>query len=189
MAVEFPFTAVLAPLSIDLKTGEGSFGVEQAETVVDLVMKQKVLLSYLRIVPNSVNYKRPKDSNKFVGRMLKLMGLKTKSRKQREDGKLVRRYHLDPDNFASIRERAVRRRVGAELPPDIPVEDRWTVWHFRQITIQEIDEVPQNELRQLGITAPVEYDGHDQPEPPWQGCCRHLFDAPEPRGSTVRGIR
>ncbi len=47
----------------------------------------------------------------------------------------------------------MRRRVGAELPRDIQVEDRWTVRHFRQISIQEIDEVPQNELQRLGITA------------------------------------
>ncbi len=89
-------------------------------------------------------------------------------------------YDLDPANFASIRERAVRRRVGAELPRDIPVEDRWSVRHFRQITIQEIDEVPQNELERLGITAPVEDDGYDHPEPPWIGCRRHLFTAQKP---------
>ncbi|MCH7878447.1 MAG: hypothetical protein IH914_03915, partial [candidate division Zixibacteria bacterium] len=150
------YKRILEPLGIDLKTGEGSFGAEHAQAVVDLVMKQKVLLSYLGIVPNSVNYKRPKDSNKFIGQILKLMGLKTSSRKKREEGVLVRRYYLDPDNFASIRKRAVRRRVGAELSHDIPVEDRWTVRHFRQITIQEIDEVPQNELLRLGITAAAE---------------------------------
>ncbi len=105
------------------------------------------------------------------------MGLKTSFRKKREEGVLVRRYYLDPDNFASIRERAVRRRVGAELPGDIPVEDRWTVRHFRQITIQEIDEVPQNELLRLGFISAAEDDGYGHPEPPWSGCCRHLFTA------------
>ncbi len=105
------------------------------------------------------------------------MGLKTRFQKRREEGDLVRRYYLDPDTFAAIRERAVRRRVGVELPRDEPVEDRWSVRHFQQITIQEVPEVPQKELRRLGILGLFEDSGYGPQEPPWQGCCRHLFTA------------
>lgn len=178
------YNRILAPLGLDLKTGEGSYGAERAGAVVDLVMEQKVLLSYLGVVPNSVIHKRPKDCIKFVGQILRLMGMKTSFRKKREEGVLVRRYNLDRDNLAAIRERAVRRRVGAELPRDVLVADRWTVRHFRNIDIQEVPEVPQNELRRLGISGTPEGDGNDHLEPPWRGSCRHLFTAQEPSNSS-----
>ena len=47
--------------------------------------------------------------------------------------------------------------------------------HFRNITIQEIDEVPQSELLQLGIPAPSEDDGYGLPEPSWDGPFDYQF--------------
>ena len=60
------------------------------------------------------------------------------------------------------------------------VEVRWTVRHFRQVTIQDIDEVPQNELLRLGVSAAAEDDYYDNSELPWRGCTRHLFTAHMP---------
>jgi hypothetical protein len=169
------YKRILGPLGIDLITGEGSYGVEEAAAVVDMVMEQKTLLSYLKIVPNSVNYNCPEDTIKFVGRILELMGLKTRARQKQKGGIRKRYYSIKPDGFGSIRERAVRRRIAAELPPVVSTKDRWGSAHFQQTSIQEIDEVCTFELQQLGVFAPPEDSDYDHPEPPWQGSCRQLF--------------
>ena len=169
------YKRILGPLGINLMTGEGSYGVEEAAAVVDMVMEQKTLLSYLKIVPNSVNYNCPEDTIKFVGRILELMGLKTRARQKQKGGIRKRYYSIKPDGFGSIRERAVRRRIAAELPPVVSTKDRWGSAHFRQTSIQEIDEVCTSELRRLGVYSPPEDGGYNHPEPPWQGPFHHLF--------------
>ncbi len=100
---------ILAPLGLDLVKGTGTYGMAEAEDVVDLFMEAPSYMNWLGVAA-VVHAKRPKSAVKFVNELLKNLGLKTKGKLVRDGEDRERRYSLDPEVFGDIYRRAQQRR-------------------------------------------------------------------------------
>lgn len=105
---------ILAPINIDLLSGEGSFADEDAAEMVARVKRTPTLLVALRMVPNSAT-KEIKYPVRFVGSVLGMLGLETEDGpRPRVDGVRRRTYRLNRDKLKTARGYAERRKKAAD---------------------------------------------------------------------------
>lgn len=107
------YPQILAPLKIDLVTGNGGFTEDDAAEFVALVKRQADLLVAIHIVPStatgSIGY-----PVRFAGETLAMMGLDTTSSRPRINGERVRVYSVTPASLDAVLGYAKRRKKAAD---------------------------------------------------------------------------
>ncbi|MBF0455562.1 MAG: PriCT-2 domain-containing protein [Magnetococcales bacterium] len=130
------YRSIFSKLPIGLELGCGRYTAKDAAVALDMIMRRPHLFSFLGVVPHSVTHARPKDPVKFVGRVLKMIGLKADPNKRRSGRKIIREYELNierleiirryaqlrnPEHFFSLEEEEATR--GVEFESSTPEED------------------------------------------------------------------